>query len=125
MASRSFRTKNPGNIKAHYGKGKTSSWVTSRSGYLGYDAQGFAIFEFSCLGTSAMVQLLSGSKYRDLTIGQALHQYAPKNENDTEAYIHYVCDHAGISSLKVIKELDPFEFLKMVGFMIKFEGWEP
>lgn len=127
MGSKSFTNNNPGNIVAYYGKDKNgkprvSRWVKGLPGYLGYDKAGFAIFEYPCDGLAAMVRLLTGSKYKHLTISQAIKQYS---ETDQEAYISYVCEKSELSPMKIIRELDPFELLRMVGFMMRFEGWKP
>ena len=72
-----------------------------------------------------MVRLLAGASYKNLTIAEAIHRYAPpSDDNHTRAYIDYICDRSGAKSHQKIRELDPFTFLRLVAFMIRFEGWQ-
>lgn len=83
--SRSFRNNNPGNIRV-------TSWTKGRPGYIGSDADGFAIFESKESGVQALSDLLFSNRtiYRHLTLKEAISRYAPKNENDTDAYYQFV-----------------------------------
>lgn len=116
MPSKSFRNNSPGNIR--FGK------FTQGYGAIN-DGTGFAKFTTAIQGTAAMVDLLAGPGYRDLTVEQALHRYAPRSENDTDKYLKYVCDKSALDRDQVLNQLDPFEVLDLVRAMIQFEGWIP
>jgi hypothetical protein len=84
--SRCRRNHNPGNIER--GKFATSHGATSDDGR-------FAIFPDDATGFAALQALLSGPKYRGLTIADGLKLYAPSVENDTNNYLQLVCQWTG------------------------------
>lgn len=115
MPSKSYRNNNPGNIR--FGQ------FTQNHGAIN-DGTRFAKFASPIQGTAAMLDLLAGGSYRNLSVRDALHRYAPKSENDTDAYLQYICDKAAIEPGLMLTELDPFEVLGMLRAMIQFEGWK-
>ena len=117
MASRSFRNNNPGNLRA-------TAWVKSLPGCVGEDDQGFAVFSDWVFGLSAMMRLLRGGSYRQRSIREAIHRYAPKHENDTAKYITFVCRRSGLDPEQVIEALNPDQFMAMVSAMVIMEGWK-
>ena len=73
-----------------------------------------------------MVSLLAGGSYRDLMLVEAINRYAPHADNNQpHEYLGYICQRAGVSPGDVIGQMDPFQLLKVVEAMIRFEGWTP
>lgn len=83
--TRCQRNNNPGNIE--YGS------FAIRNGAIGHDSR-FAIFRTPEDGFKALTTLLL-ERYGHLTIAQTIAEYAPSNENNTEAYIKHVCEWTG------------------------------
>jgi hypothetical protein len=82
--ARPWRTNNPGSLDYH-----------SQSGSLGSDGR-LAIFPDHATGRQALEKLLKDN-YASKTIRKAMEKYAPKEDgNDTEAYIRFIEDHAGL-----------------------------
>jgi hypothetical protein len=116
MSSQSARNHNPGNIRwsefahirgAFAAPGNMAKW--------GSDIEGLA----------AMVTLLSYPSYRVLTLKNAINRYAPSaDHNDPGRYSGFVAHRAGVEETRRIDSLNPFEILRVVEAMIKFEGWE-
>ncbi len=117
MPSRSFRNNNPGNLRA-------SSWTRGLPGYVGQDDAGFARFSDLGLGLCAVVRLLRGSSYRDLSIREAIARYAPPVENDTHRYLDNVCQRSGLKPEQVIRDLTPAQLCELVAAMTIMEGWK-
>jgi len=84
--TRCQRNNNPGNLE--YGS------FAIRNGATGRDER-FAIFPTPEKGFAALHNLLLTPHYVNLTIAQAIHQFAPSTENDTETYINHVCEWTG------------------------------
>ena len=92
---RGLRNKNPLNIR----KSEKIRW-------LGTPAQqpdrSFVTFKSMAYGYRAAWKLLGNYKLRLLkegkpyTVRHILNRWAPPTENDTEAYIRFVCQHAGL-----------------------------
>ncbi len=115
MSTLSFRNKNPGNIRW----GEYTRSLGAREG-----EKGFAKFETAVQGTSALVRLLTGTSYRNLSIREAIRRYAPDSENDSAAYASFVGRHSEVDSGRSIASLSPFELLDVIYAIITFEGWE-
>jgi hypothetical protein len=116
--SRSYRNNNPGNIV--YGAFAKKYGATLEDG----DNPRFGKFSSAAKGVLALVALLSGLSYINLSIQDAIARYAPSNENDTKAYIKAVCDDAAISPLAEICYLNAFKFIDLVTAIIKHEGYK-
>lgn len=116
MPSRSFRNNNPGNIR--FGPFCKSRGASD-------DGEGYAKFQTPIQGTAAMLALLASETYRELALADAIARYAPSGDNNKpREYAGYVAQRAGIPSTVHLKELDPFQVLKMAEAMIRFEGWK-
>lgn len=85
MTARGIRNKNPGNLR-HGSKWKgRCKEQTDKS---------FIQFESFVYGIRALMKTLKTyfRKYHLTTIEQIIHRWAPTNENDTDAYIKFVCE---------------------------------
>ena len=100
---RGIRQNNPGNLR-HY---PNLSW----EGMVGQDDDGFCIFSSMSKGVrAACLHLIagfkqahrSGGRQGEDTVREILHEWAPTNENDTEAYINSVCRRTGFAPDTVI-----------------------
>lgn len=87
-ATRGMRNNNPGNIEAN-----GIVW----QGMTGSDGR-FVIFKDMEHGLRALLRILKtyNTKHGLDTIEEIIGRFAPKPENDTEAYIKFVCDKTGI-----------------------------
>lgn len=115
MPSLSFRNNNPGNIR-------DGDFAKAQIGYAGPGEKGFAKFVSWEDGLFAMLKLLRGGRYRNLSVRDIIYIYAPPTDNnDTESYIAAVCDRARADPAKPITS--PASFLDIVAAMIRHEGW--
>jgi hypothetical protein len=93
---RGIRNNNPGNLRFY----PSIKW----NGQLGPDSDGYARFSNMLLGVrAACIDLLSGfrqsqvsaGKEGENTVEEIITEWAPANENDTDAYIRAVCKATG------------------------------
>jgi len=109
-----FRDNNPGDIG--YGK-------TARShGAVGQDGK-VAIFPNSDAGFEALGELLTGPLYRNLSMDDAIAQYAPPSENDTAAYQAAVRRAVGVSGDTLMSSLTPDQLQSMKQVIARVEGF--
>ena len=114
--SRNWRNNNPGNIE--YG-----SFAKSQ-GAVGTDGR-FAVFPTLEAGRKAKEELLfNGKNYRGKTILQAIHKWAPPNENDTASYAQSLADAAGVDVNTAMSDLTPDQRRKLMAQMEKVEGFK-
>lgn len=115
--SRSWRNNNPGNLE--YGD------IAKQFGAIGSDGR-FAIFPTYEAGRKAKEHLLFSqkTKYRGLSLDQAINQYAPPSENPTEKYISFVESQVGIDRSTKLDSLSPEQQQKVLNSMEKIEGFK-
>ncbi|PJB72041.1 MAG: hypothetical protein CO093_03845 [Alphaproteobacteria bacterium CG_4_9_14_3_um_filter_47_13] len=114
-ASRSWVNNNPGNLE--YG-----DFAKSR-GAIGTDGR-FAIFPSPESGMKAQASLLQSGNYKNLTIEQAIHRYAPSHENNTNRYVSIIANAAGVDKSTKMSDLKPGQMINVVKAMAKHEGWK-
>jgi hypothetical protein len=115
MASRSCKNCNPGNIR--FGKFAQVRGAVD-------DGDGYAKWTTPVQGLAAMVDLLAVKGYRELTLAEAINRYAPKGDNNQpHEYAGYVAQRSGVSLSDTIGDLGPFQLLRVLEAMIRFEGW--
>ena len=85
--NRPTRNNNPGNIEYH-------DWLTQKYKVLGSDGR-FAIFANVDEGYKAMVDILSGPGYRNLTIQQMITRWNGTNQSNNKHYCDLVCEFTG------------------------------
>lgn len=110
---RATRNNNPGNIE--YGK------YAQDAGAIGTDGR-FAVFGSRKTGTRAQAGLIFGSKYANLTLGQAIAKYAPSFENNTAAYAAAVAAAAGVSLDTKMKDIPAEKRAAVISGMQAVEG---
>ena len=116
MPSRSFRNNNPGNLRF--------SPFTKKRGAV--EADGYSRFPTPIQGTACILDLLAARSYRNLTLAGAINRYAPSDDNNIpREYADYVASRSGIAPDRVLSTLSPFEALRLLEAMIRFEGWTP
>lgn len=114
--SRNWRNNNPGNLE--YGE------FAKSQGAIGSDGR-FAVFGSYEQGRAAKETLLfEGSKYKGLTIGEAIKKYAPPNENNTGRYIKTVTKAIGRNSNTPLEDLTTEQRTAMMNAMEKVEGFK-
>jgi len=114
--TRNWRNNNPGNIEA--GKFATAH------GAIGSDGR-FAIFPDLDTGRRALAALLTCGSYINLSIVQAMTQYAPPNENDTSAYTNFISTKVGVDPSTLMSALTADQLLKFVDAIYHYEGGTP
>jgi RHS repeat-associated protein len=112
--TRSWRNNNPGNIRA--------GDFANQQGAIG-QAGGFAVFPDYQTGRAALGALLQTGVYSNLTISEAIEKYAPRPENDTEAYQKFVHEQAGVDLNELLKNLTPEERSRVMDAIQKMEGY--
>lgn len=81
----------------------------------------FCIFESTEAGEKARISLLKDG-YGKSTIASMMEKYAPRTENDTDAYIAFLCKEASVPKTAVVGEMTPAQFKAMVKAMEIKEG---
>ena len=109
--NRPTRNNNPGNIRK---TGRTYYGETNSD----REYESFAAPEW---GYAAMFDLLD-RHYDGLTMSQAIHKWAPKHENDTEAYIRFVAKKSGLDRDKYIVDVLDAKIIQLVKWMSVREG---
>lgn len=112
---RGLRNNNPGNIRKNSDvfQGETKS----------SDSE-FKQFETMAYGYRAMFKILSNyiRRYRLDTIRKIINRWAPKNENDTSAYITQVSSCSGIPADDPIDFRNREQMIRIVAAMSKVEN---
>lgn len=109
-----WRQNNPGNI--------SNGPFAESQGAIGKGDR-FAIFASEQKGFDAIVALLTGPTYRDLSLEAAITKYAPPQENDTAAYIAFLTAQTGISKSEILRELLNSQIKALAKGIQKHEGW--
>lgn len=111
-----WRFNNPGNIRPvktnaslRIGTGKTASGE-------------FCIFPSYEVGRRAKKELLR-RKYNPYTISEALEIYAPRSENDTDAYIEHIVKETGLPHDKPLSSFTDAQLESMMDAMESREGF--
>lgn len=115
--SLAWRNNNPGNIRM-------GEWAKA-NGAIGVGPSGFAIFPDAETGRRAIHTLLrEGKNYRNNTIAGVIETYAPRNENNTDAYIAAVTRQTGLSAEARMNTLTESERESIVNAITRIEGWK-
>ncbi len=94
--TRGLRNRNPGNLRFS----PDVPW----EGLTGHDGDGFCVFDADVHGIRAVIIDLHTHFVRGQhTIRALVSTYAPPTENDTDAYIRFVADGAGIGADEAIE----------------------
>ncbi|MBI5178852.1 MAG: hypothetical protein HZA04_06290 [Nitrospinae bacterium] len=112
-----FRNSNPGNMAY-------SPYIRTL-GAIGKDENGRAIFPDWATGEKAMQRLLKEGMYRSMNIRKTIEAWAPKNNNNTEAYIRDVVKSSGLPETAVIGKMSDPEFKRFRDAMKKHEDSTP
>lgn len=106
-----MKLNNPFNIR----QVKSNKWLGARWTYKG----DFVRFNSTLYSCRAFLVILSTYRYRYgiTTIYDILHRYAPTTENDTEAYINYVCKRLKSTPDTEIDKNNLYDFASAVAFM--------
>lgn len=119
-----WRSNNPGNIE--YGDFAKSMGAIGSGAVPKGRQRGFAIFPTYEAGHAARVALQFESKgYKDKTILQAIERYAPRFENNTDAYARAVAKAAGVSVHTKMSELTPEQRNLFLAAQERVEGFRP
>jgi hypothetical protein len=113
----SWRNNNPGNVRA--------GSFAKEHGAIG-EAGGFAVFPDEATGEKARADLLFGSasKYRELSLKDAIYRYAPPSENDSKAYLETILKATGAREDTRMNDLRPEQQNALLLAMKKHEGWK-
>lgn len=103
------RNNNPLNLKF---AGQTES--------TGPDDKGFAIFPTPMAGWRAAHAQIKLDMSRGLTLKQFIFKFAPPNENDTNAYLQFICEKLGVYPDEYLSTISVFA---LAGVMAKMEGY--
>lgn len=96
----------------------------SRNQWLGQSKpiRGFCSFKSLDYGVRAALMLVMRS-YRKkdlLTVSEIVSRYAPTTENDTQAYIDYVCHRMGVLPFDILSTKS--DYCELLSAMSEFEG---
>jgi hypothetical protein len=107
--NRPQETNNPGNLR--YAKQTEST---------GPDEHGMAIFPNPWAGWRALHRQITLDRKRGMTLAQFVAKYAPPNENNTSAYLEYVCDAMNSEPDTPLSMLSRFA---LAGVIASYEGY--
>lgn len=115
MSSLAFRNCNPGNIRYN----SRFNW----RGQIGHRF-GFCVFSDYRFGIRALLLLIDRYVYNRyaVTIEGIIKRYAPPAENDTNAYIDFVCSHTGIKRSERLVHHDCTPLIKIALAIVLFES---
>lgn len=113
--SRAWRNNNPGNIE--FGP------FAQSQGAIGNDGR-FAVFPDEQTGMNALLALLRGSGYRELTLNDSMYRYAPPGENDTGGYVGVIRKRTGLNPDRRMGSLSNVELRAMANVIKQVEGWK-
>jgi hypothetical protein len=119
QGDRNTRNNNPGNLE-HNGPGS----FADRHGAIGSDGR-FAVFPSHQAGLEAMASRVFGGYYADLTLAQAIKEYAPPHENNTKAYTAEVARRAGVSPNTKMRDVPLEKRSTVTAAMTRVEGNRP
>lgn len=86
----------------------------------GPTADGFAYFENPMAGWRAAHAQIKLDQSRGITLARFITKFAPPSENDTEAYLKYVCIQLGVLEGTMLAAISPFA---LAGVMAAQEGY--
>lgn len=125
-----WRLNNPGNLRPRLNKeGQPApKKVTTHIGFAkaknkSGDESYFLIFPDYETGEKELRNNLR-RLHNDKTISQAIHAYAPPHENNSEHYVSVVEKESQLSADRVVGTLSPGEFDRLVGGIVKMEGYD-
>ena len=111
----SWRNNNPGNIRKsrsayEFGAiGETNKW---------------AVFPDEETGMNAIVKLLRSKNYKNLSVKDAIHRWAPFSDgNNPESYARKVSNMTGLDANTKIKSLNDSEIRQVAEAIKVIEGW--
>lgn len=81
---------------------------------------GFAVFSTPMAGWRAAFRQIRTDQKRGLTLKQFIFKFAPPTENDTNAYLDFVCDELHVSWETPLSSLSPYA---LAGIMAQQEGY--
>lgn len=112
-----WRNNNPGNI--------IDSKFARNAGAIGSTGK-FAIFPDEATGMRAVTQLLKSKNYKNLSIKDAIHKWAPAADNNNPAqYTKKVEKMTGLSADIPLNSLNDTELQSVANAIRKIEGWVP
>ena len=116
MATRGVRNFNPGNIRL-------SNGVHFRGEVLSSD-KSFRQFSSIVYGIRALMKILLKYQhtYHLITVRGIISRYAPSNENRTDKYIDYVCEHMHVESYTVLHLSVPSVLFSLVSAICEYES---
>lgn len=115
MATRGIRNNNPGNIR------KGTKWQGLDS--TKFDSA-FCTFTTMAYGCRALMKTLRTYvvKYHLLTVKDIISRWAPPNENDTTAYINFVCKELDVAPNHRLDFTDSDLYIKLGKAIASFEN---
>lgn len=100
---RTWRNQNPGDL--------VPGEVSKRNQQIG-TAGGFAVFPDYMTGHKALLDSLN-STYGDKGLSQMIEAFAPRHENQTNKYLHFLRKQTGVKDDRKIKNFTSAEFEKL------------
>jgi hypothetical protein len=86
---------------------------------------GFAVFGTQTEGNEAMWRQFMLDAGRGLTLASMIERYAPRSENDTDAYIAFVSRRSGVAGNTALGSLTETSIGAIIRAMQEHEGWRP
>jgi hypothetical protein len=87
---------------------------------VGHDDKDFAVFKDGPSGWRAAHRQIGYDVKRGLTLKEFIYKFAPPNENDTDAYLAFVCKELKVVGGTPLAEVSPYA---LAGVMAAMEGY--
>lgn len=114
--SLTWRANNPGALRY--------SDFTRRMGAIGKTINNFAIFPNPEVGRRANVALLKTEKYRNKTLAEAIHTYAPSSDgNNPVSYAARLARAIGVPVNMYLRNMSDIQLERMAEGIRRIEGW--
>lgn len=125
-ATRAWMNNDPGNLR--YGEDGVLSADErarmTREGAIGVDGNGHGIFPSPEAGLRAMATRLRSGSYANMSLQDAIAQYAPSSDgNDPARYAANICAKTGIPANRRLCDMNNDELSRMVAAMVQEEGY--
>lgn len=110
------RNNNPGNLVANDWSGAIGTNTPNST-------HSFAVYSTPDEGAKARASLLTGGKYRNLSLYDAMHLYAPPEDaNNTIGYIDHIVKNAGVQPTTKIADMSETQFGNMLDAISSWES---
>lgn len=116
MANISQHCNNPINLMLNEPVGECTAIYRTNT----HQSPGYCMFPTSPAGWRAAHRQIHTDQERGMTLEEFIAKFAPPDENDTSAYLEFVCKAFGVQPTIPLEHLNKYA---LAGVMAQFEGY--